>query len=34
MPLQVKLTKYVVKSNNMKYTELVGSLRRKNNDGY
>ncbi len=34
MSLLVKLTKYVVKSNDMNYNELVGSLRRKNNDGY
>ena len=34
MSLLVKLTKYVVKSNDMNYTELVGSLRRKNKDEY
>ena len=33
LPL-VKLTKYVVKSNDINYNELAGSLRRKNNDGY
>jgi hypothetical protein len=29
-----KPTKHVAKSNNTNYNELVGSLRRKNKDGY